>query len=309
MQPKIKSKVTCTDREVGEVIRVIVDPLTREISHLVIASGGRELLVPADGNLSVAADQSIRLNCTSDALAKCEPFQRSNYLTIHEVEIPHLERHLDVMPGEVLVPLPELEKNLSRRSFFTKFTNVIGAALALPLVFPVVKYLIKPMYQPFDNAWLKLGRAGQATELDVPRLMKFEKTVREGYLERKYEKSHWVLKTSPELRKKIAGQSEQEFKDPSGKVIWTNDPDSDLVVFSGKCTHLGCAYRWRKHRRFGQAFICPCHLSVFDVSGKVLDGPAPRPLDQLPIRVSGSGEIEIIDMEFKAGKAEQVRIV
>ncbi len=310
MQPKIKAKVACTDREVGEVIRVIVDPLSKEISHLVIASGGRELMVPADGNLSVATDQLIRLNCSSDALARYAPFRRADFISIHEVEIPHLERHLDVMPGEVLVPLPELEKNLSRRSFFTKFTNVIGAALALPLVFPVVKYLIKPMYQPFDNDWLKLGKVSQANQIDMPRLVKFEKTVHEGYLERKYEKSHWVLKASPELRKKIAAEpSEQAFRDSSGKVIWENDPESDVVVFSGKCTHLGCAYRWRKHRRFGQAFICPCHLSVFDLSGKVLDGPAPRPLDQLPMRVSGSGEIEIIDMEFKAGKAEQVRIV
>jgi Rieske Fe-S protein len=45
------------------------------------------------------------------------------------------------------------------------------------------------------------------------------------------------------------------------------------------------------------------------MSGEVLDGPSPRPLDILPVKVASTGEIQIIDMEFKAGKAEQVRIV
>ena len=54
--------------------------------------------------------------------------------------------------------------------------------------------------------------------------------------------------------------------------------------------------------------VCPCHLSIYDVAGTVLDGPAPRPLDVLPIKISPAGEIEVIDIEFKAGKREQVRI-
>jgi Rieske Fe-S protein len=59
----------------------------------------------------------------------------------------------------------------------------------------------------------------------------------------------------------------------------------------------------------GQVFLCPCHLSIYDASGKVLDGPAPRSLDPLPIQVSASGEVQIIDMEFKAGTKSQTRIV
>ena len=36
MQPKLKSKVRCSDGEVGEVRRVIVDPLSQEVSHIVV---------------------------------------------------------------------------------------------------------------------------------------------------------------------------------------------------------------------------------------------------------------------------------
>ena len=36
MQPKLKSKVLCADSEVGEVRRVIMDPLSHEVSDIVV---------------------------------------------------------------------------------------------------------------------------------------------------------------------------------------------------------------------------------------------------------------------------------
>src|SRR2546422_9915611 len=80
------------------------------------------------------------------------------------------------------------------------------------------------------------------------------------------------------------------------------------VVFSGKCPHLGCGYKWRSHKTRGQVFLCPCHLSIYDAAGIVLDGPAPRPLDVIPSKVSPTGDIEGIDVEYKAGQKELVRI-
>ena len=309
MQPKIRSKVRCTDREIGEVSRVIVDPLDKAVSHLVVMTGGREMLIATDGNVTAVTADGVQLNFPSSALSTFEVFHRDDYVTVKEVEIAHLERHLDVTPGEALVPIPDLEKNIKRRTFLQQFTNAIGFVLAVPLLYPAVKYIIHPMYRPFDNTWIKMGRADQFRELDKPRLVKFTKTVKEGFLERELEKSHWAIKASPAVREKIYQDREVEFRDRSGKVIWVNNKEAEIVVFSGKCPHLGCAYRWRKHKRFGQVFICPCHLSVFDPVGKVLDGPAPRPLDILPVKVIGSGVIEIIDMEFKAGKEERIRLV
>lgn len=66
---------------------------------------------------------------------------------------------------------------------------------------------------------------------------------------------------------------------------------SGLIVYSKACTHTGCPvalYRAADHR-----LICPCHQSVFDAAdgAKVLDGPADRPLPQLPIEISSDGFI------------------
>jgi len=302
MHPKIAAKVICADRPVGDVTQVVVNPISKAISHLVVKAGGQELLVPVEGNVTSITEQEVRLGCPVDALARFERFRRSDFVSIKEVEIPHLERHLDVIPGDVLVPLPVLEKDLSRRSFFTRFTNVIGALIGLPLVYPVLRYLGDPMFQPFDNSWLSFGRTSALREPGVPQVMKFKKSIREGFLTRNFEKTHWVMRSSPELNEKIYPEGDREFRDRNGELIWTNSKDNDVVVFSGKCPHLGCAYRLRKHRTFGQAFVCPCHLSVFAMSGEVLDGPSPRPLDRLDVEVK-DGLLAVRYQRFKQGVA------
>lgn len=312
MQPKLKSKVRCADRAVGEVTRIIVDPLSREVSHIVVGDGAGvpERQIPA-AQFQTVTEDAVQLRATSSEMAQFPAFQREGYVTIREVEIAHLEDHLHVEPGEVLVPVPELERNVKRRTFFTNFTHAIGILLALPLAFPVLKYVMKPMYAPFDNRWIKIGNAGKVKTEDVGVQFKFKKSVKEAFMpEAEVDKNVWVLKASPAVLEGVYQGKDLEFKDHSGQVIWTNKRDVPYVAYSGKCPHLGCGYKWRNVPKLGrQIFLCPCHLSIYDPSGKVLDGPAPRPLDPVPIRVAANGDIEIIDVEFKAGTRSQVRIV
>ena len=312
MQPKLKSKVRCTDREVGEVTRVIIDPLSLQISHIVVGgngAGGPERQVPAS-TIQRVADGLVELRAPSSEWESFPAFKRDEYVTIHEVEIAHLEEHVHVAPGEVLVPVPELERNVERRTFFSNFTHAIGILIGLPLVYPVLRYLMKPMYAPLDNEWIKIGNANKIKTDDVGVQFKYKKKVKEAFMpEAEVDKNVWILKASPATLEKFYKGKDMDFQDPTGRVVWTNKRDVPYVVFSGKCPHLGCGYKWRSHKILGQVFLCPCHLSIYDVSGKVLDGPAPRPLDALPIRVNSSGDIQIIDMEFKAGTKSQTRIV
>jgi Rieske Fe-S protein len=64
-----------------------------------------------------------------------------------------------------------------------------------------------------------------------------------------------------------------------------------FVALSPICTHLGCTVEMS-----GQRLICPCHGSTYDREGKVLQGPAERPLRQFPSRVMPDGLL-VIDVE------------
>lgn len=71
-------------------------------------------------------------------------------------------------------------------------------------------------------------------------------------------------------------------------------PDSERVkrpewlVVIGICTHLGCV-----PNRAEQGWLCPCHGSVYDDSGRILHGPAPRNLDIPPYSFADNGELVI----------------
>ncbi len=310
MQPKLKSKVRCTDRDVGELTRVIMDPLSREISHIVVAQdGGPERQVPVTEIQSVS-DDLVQLRASSADLNRYPAFHRDEYVTIHDVEIPHLEDNLHVEPGEVLVPIPELERSIPRRNFFTNLIHAIALLIGLPFVYPVIRFVMKPMYTPFDNRWVKIGNVNRLKKEDVGVQYKYTKKVKEAFMpEADVEKNVWVVKASPKMLESVYQDKDMRFHDSQGKEVWTNKRNVPYVVFSGKCPHLGCGYKWRRHKKLGQVFLCPCHLSIYDPAGKVLDGPAPRPLDPVPIRLTAGGDIEIIDVEYKAGITAQIRIV
>jgi len=74
-------------------------------------------------------------------------------------------------------------------------------------------------------------------------------------------------------------------KDAAGRpIIITRTADTSVVAFSAICTHLGCTVA-----PAGKTLDCPCHGSVYDATtGKVLSGPAPRPLPAVPVKISGS---------------------
>lgn len=58
-----------------------------------------------------------------------------------------------------------------------------------------------------------------------------------------------------------------------------------VVAYSSICTHTGCEVRALLADE--QALYCDCHQSKFDPrdQGRVIDGPAPRNLPALPLRI------------------------
>ena len=67
-----------------------------------------------------------------------------------------------------------------------------------------------------------------------------------------------------------------------GKFYLARLADGGFLALSRTCTHLGCTVPWVEEE---EKFACPCHASNFDITGKVLDAPAPRALDIYPITI------------------------
>jgi len=75
-----------------------------------------------------------------------------------------------------------------------------------------------------------------------------------------------------------------------GRFYLVRLEDGGFLALDRRCTHLGCTVPWIADQ---QRFACPCHASVFDIRGDVINPPAPRALDLLPVRI----ENEIVKVE------------
>lgn len=64
---------------------------------------------------------------------------------------------------------------------------------------------------------------------------------------------------------------------------------------SAICTHLGCTVNRTKN-----GYHCPCHGSVFNNQGKVVHGPAPRPLPWFLVTLSKDGSL-VVDKHHVVG--------
>lgn len=87
----------------------------------------------------------------------------------------------------------------------------------------------------------------------------------------------------------VAGRFSSFLHKPSKeKGVVTRDDGKPTAIYtdnSGKqtkisavCTHLGCIVNWNE---FEDTWDCPCHGSRFDIKGKVLTGPALKPLKKV----------------------------
>ena len=73
------------------------------------------------------------------------------------------------------------------------------------------------------------------------------------------------------------------------KVILNGSPvliirtAQEWKAFSAICTHLGCVVGWDERQK---QIVCPCHAGLFDLQGKVIGGPPPRPLTAYSVVIS-----------------------
>jgi menaquinol-cytochrome c reductase iron-sulfur subunit len=163
----------------------------------------------------------------------------------------------------------------SRRSFFARVIVAAAGLIGISLAVPLSGYVASPALKRRERRWLDAGLVGDLP-VDEPTQRDLIMTVTDGYMEVAAVKGIWALRRGV----------------------------TDVTVYSPICTHLGCGFRWDGGEK---KFKCPCHGSEYDLDGKVVGGPAPRPLDRLPVKIE-NGRLVVQYKEFKSGTQKQIEI-
>lgn len=61
-------------------------------------------------------------------------------------------------------------------------------------------------------------------------------------------------------------------------IIVLRNPEGELKAFDSKCTHAGCNVEFQ-----GDKIFCNCHGGTYDLTGKNIAGPPPKPLTELKV--------------------------
>ena len=67
-------------------------------------------------------------------------------------------------------------------------------------------------------------------------------------------------------------------------VLLLKNADGEFSALTATCTHLDCTVQYRADR---SDIWCACHDGVYDLSGRNVSGPPPRPLTPLEVYVRG----------------------
>jgi Rieske Fe-S protein len=68
----------------------------------------------------------------------------------------------------------------------------------------------------------------------------------------------------------------------SRPVIVVRTPTGELRAFSATCTHLDCTVQYRSDL---QRIWCACHNGQYDLNGRNVAGPPPRPLEAYAVNL------------------------
>jgi Rieske Fe-S protein len=72
------------------------------------------------------------------------------------------------------------------------------------------------------------------------------------------------------------------FKFGSQPGILVKTPAGELRALAATCTHLNCTVQYREEK---QDIWCACHNGIYDLNGKNVSGPPPRPLEPYKVNV------------------------
>jgi ubiquinol-cytochrome c reductase iron-sulfur subunit len=194
----------------------------------------------------------------------------------------HFVEERDVVPAgagqqaEAERSLEEGADNLERRGFITKLLGAAVGALGIAAVFPIRSLGTRPGRELFETAWTAGARL--VTEDGLP--VRPEGVAVNGVLT-VFPEGHEDAADAQTLLIRLP--SEDQPPGPAGASV------EGFVGFSKVCTHAGCPVGL--YQADSRELFCPCHQSAFAVleGAKPTNGPATRPLPQLPLALDEDG--------------------
>ncbi len=146
------------------------------------------------------------------------------------------------------------KNTLTRRDFIKGTMAFVGGLIGVTIGIPTIAYLLSPSLRKVeDESVVDLGPL-ENYPIGIPTLFEFTRTKVNGWERTGLSYGVYVLR-----------QNEQ-----------------DVRVFSDICTHLACRVNWHPDQKH---YISPCHDGHFDITGKNISGPPPRPLDEFTTKI------------------------
>jgi cytochrome b6-f complex iron-sulfur subunit len=96
----------------------------------------------------------------------------------------------------------------------------------------------------------------------------------------------------------VVAAKEGDLAPNSGKIVrfgvkpalLVHKADGSYSAFYASCTHLDCTVQYRPDLKM---IHCACHNGIYDLQGRNVSGPPPRPLEPLKVKQRGN-EILIV---------------
>lgn len=191
-------------------------------------------------------------------------------------------------PEEIVEMISSGGEGISRRVLLTGAAGLAGAAVTTAAVAPLAS-LGPRLTSIHDTPWHRgvrfvdyTGRPYLASDIEIG---SFYTALPEG--------AYWEQLGAPLLVVKLPAH----YIDlPPSRASWA---PQGILAFSKICPHAACAISLYRYPTFAPtsdvqpAFTCPCHYSTFlpGEGGKLIFGPAGRPLPQLPVAIDESGHL------------------
>ncbi|RFB81384.1 ubiquinol-cytochrome c reductase iron-sulfur subunit [Methylovirgula sp. 4M-Z18] len=150
----------------------------------------------------------------------------------------------------------------TRRDFLYIATGAVAAVGAASVAWPLISQM---------NPDAAVLEAGAPTTIDI------SSVAEGGILTVLWRGSPWFIRhrSKKEIDEAVNAPF-NELKDPQLDSDRVKPGKAQWLVISGVCTHLGCTPIGHKGPYDG--WYCPCHGSIYDTSGRIRSGPAPKNL-------------------------------